>query len=155
MKLSNISRNVDEQVDFVEACVVFPKNPANPELQKLVTVEWDSEQLNSTLPIGRELNITFDIVISVKGNFVCKLKQSQTMESNIEAKNNKLAASNISLAHKKSQVLGSTKLANFINELQTKKFNSDLNSSSVANNALDADNETEFPEEIFKTTVSL
>lgn len=152
MKLSNISRNVDEQIDFVEVCVIFPKN-INPELQKLVTVEWDNEQLNNTLPIGRELNTTFDITISVKGNFVCHLKQSQLVANNMEVnRNNKLTASNMSLAQKKSQVLGSTKLANFINELQTKKFNSELNNAS--NNVLEVDNETEFPDEIFKTSVS-
>lgn len=154
MKLSNISRNSDELIDFVEMEVIFPKQ-MNSLLKQLVTVEWNDEQLNGQLPIGWEHNITFDIVISVKGDFVFQMQPPVIVESDI-VKSSKMAANNSLLAQKKSQVLGSTKLANFINELQTKKINnSDLNGiNKMSEVGVQVRSKPEFPKEMHKTTVS-
>jgi len=141
---------VDEVIDFVDMEIIYPKH-MSAQLKQLVTVEWNGEQLNGCLPIGREHNATFDITISVKGDFVFQIKQSSIVE-NFPTRGDKMTVDNNSLTQKKSQVLGSSKLANFINELQTKKFNNEMANLSRADS--DLANEPDVPKELYNSKVN-
>ena len=144
IKLSNISRNVDELINYIDLQAIFAKT-TNQNLRKLINFEWDCEQLNNLLPIERDQNITFDITFVANGDFVFQTNPTKITENNLDK-------SKLSVGNKKSQVFGSTKLANLINEFQSKKMSTDSIPLTV-NKSNDIDSEHQFPTDIFNSKV--
>ncbi|KPM04717.1 brunelleschi-like protein [Sarcoptes scabiei] len=137
LKLSNQSQNQDELIDLVNVSIVYPKQISS-DLRNLLNIEWNQTEINEMLPITLEDFIELNLKFSAKGDFVTlptitknDSKQQQLLISNKNGINNRnvvkiLPTTNNSSASRKFQVLGSKKLANFINELQSKKSSNDL-----------------------------
>lgn len=121
IKLANVSQNTDELIELVNITVVYPKNRKSS--QDLLEFEWNEELLNNSLPIGRDQSISFDITCFAKGDFVQKSHLGDEKEKldNIVA--------DLATTSKKSQVFGSTKLANLINEFQARKSSQEIHAS--------------------------
>ncbi|CAG2158996.1 unnamed protein product [Oppiella nova] len=125
--LSNNSPN-SELIELINISVVskLPK-----ENEKLL-FEWSESSINRDLPLACGSAVTFDLTLNAIGDFVVDPNQNK---SNTRAANRSTVASRTQTpysshqnspshtggtsATKKTQLLGSTTLANFISELQT------------------------------------
>lgn len=113
---------MDELIELTNIDVIYPKQTKD-SMKRLIEFEWNCDMVNNLLPIGRDQSITFDIVCFAKGNFV---KQQVDLEKGKLLTVSDAVVAGSSVLNKKSQVLGSTKLANFINEFQSRKSSSEI-----------------------------
>ncbi|KAH9497728.1 Trafficking protein particle complex subunit 9 [Dermatophagoides farinae] len=172
IKLTNISANNDELIDLINMKVIYPKHNkktattmANAQ-KSLIDIEWDIDSINNLLPFGPGLSVEFDINFTAKGDFILFKSNEENHHQNDKNKlftNNESSNGGVgvgggggpSIQPKKLQVLGSKKLANFINELQSRKSSNDLSLSMNTNvnnpsmtSVAKPDDEMDFVEEI-------
>ena len=139
--------------------ITLSNNSPNSELIELINIrvisklakdnekslfEWNDESINKELPLACGSSLTFDFTINTIGDFVVESgqKQSHTIANTRSAANsrtqtpytshqNSPSHSGITSA-KKSQLLGSTTLANFISELQTSNKSKHLSDKRIS-----------------------
>lgn len=128
IKLSNISRMVDELIEIVSVKVL----PSNIDKTQAVHVTFDPEEINQACPSPPGQPIVFTITLEAKTDFFYE-RTSRISKAATNAKQDV----NL-LTGKKKQVFGSSKLANLISEFQNTRKTSELLSSKQ----LDMDKDT-------------
>jgi hypothetical protein len=139
--LSNNSPN-SELIEIINV-VVISKLPKHSEKQLF---EWNEDSINNELPLACGSAITFDLTVNAIGGFVV---ESNTKKSNTSSNRSTTTSATQSpygshhnspihtggtSATKKSQLLGSTTLANFISELQTSNKQKQSDKQIISNN---------------------
>ncbi|XP_054156473.1 protein brunelleschi-like [Oppia nitens] len=121
--LSNNSPN-SELIELINVSIIT-KLPKETERSLL---EWDDNEIIKDLPLACGASITFDLNLNAIGGFVVEsshnnnrnnTKATTNRSATIGSHQNSPAHTGVTATTKKTQLLGSTTLANFISELQT------------------------------------
>lgn len=119
--LTNQSPN-GELIEIVNISVCSKLSKENQQL----LFEWDDNAINNDLPLDSGSSLDFELTINAIGGFVADIAPANKItkpKSNVTSSSTSPIGShhNSPLHSKKSQILGSSTLANFISDLQTNK----------------------------------
>ena len=135
--LHNNSPN-SELIELINVKVVSKMSKANEDS----LFEWSEESINRELPLACGSSVTFEMTINGIGNFVAesRRKPSHVTKSTTSSRTqtpygsiqNSPSHTGGTSATKKSQLLGSTTLANFISELQTSNKSKQISDKRIS-----------------------